>query len=88
MIYAPVAGELVSREDFDPGKLAPAADTLRVWDEARKLAIVFWRSVAAETRISSAFRQTARRHARSLDAHEDPRQPAADEPAFQRERPS
>jgi len=38
MICAPVAGELVSREDFDPGKLAPTADTLRVWDEARKLA--------------------------------------------------
>ena len=57
MIYAPVAGELVSREDFDPGKLAPTADTLRVWDAARKLAIAFWRSVAAEKRISSAFRR-------------------------------
>lgn len=88
MICAPVAGELVSREDFDPEKLAPTAHTLRVWDEARKLAIVFWRSVAVEKRISSAFRQTARRHARSLEAHEDSREPAADEAAFQRERPS
>ena len=36
MIYAPVAGELVSREDFDPGKLAPTADTLRVWDASQE----------------------------------------------------
>ena len=88
MIYAPVAGEVVSREDFDPGKLAPTADTLRVWGEARELAIVFWRSVAKEKRISSAFRQTAKRHARSLEAHEEPQQPGADQPVFQRERPS
>nr|WP_093111637.1 type II toxin-antitoxin system HipA family toxin YjjJ [Variovorax sp. CF079] len=88
MVYAPVAGELVSRDDFDPGKLVPTADTLRVWDAARKLAIAFWQSAAGDKRISGAFREAAGRHARSLAAHEDPPQPAADEPVFQRERPS
>lgn len=36
MIYAPVAGELVERE-YDPGALMPSADTLRVWQDARRL---------------------------------------------------
>src|SRR5207253_10966665 len=34
MIYAPVAGEIVPRDDFDPGRLAPSAQTLRVWEPA------------------------------------------------------
>ncbi|MBT2321310.1 type II toxin-antitoxin system HipA family toxin YjjJ [Variovorax paradoxus] len=88
MVYAPVAGELVSRDEFDPGKLAPTADTLRVWDEALQLAISFWRSVTREKRISSAFRETAKRHARSLEASAGAQPPAAEEPVFQRARPS
>lgn len=63
MIYAPIAGELVARNDFDPGKLVPSAETLRVWDLARQLALNFWQQVAEDDKISRQFRSLARRHA-------------------------
>ena len=64
MIYAPVAGELVPRHDFDPARLAPSAETLRVWDLARSMALDFWKSVGGEERISDEFRAIAGRHAK------------------------
>jgi hypothetical protein len=88
MIYAPIAGELVSREGFDPARLAPTADTLRVWGQAWSLATVFWRSVAGDKRISTAFRSIAKRHAHSLETRDPMQRPAAAEPAFQRDLPS
>ena len=66
MIYAPVAGELVER-DFDPGALAPAADTLAAWKEARLLARDYWQAVAGDKRISAGFRRLAQGHAAALD---------------------
>jgi hypothetical protein len=87
MIYAPVAGELVPRE-FDPGRLAPSADTLRVWGDAKELAIDFWNRAADDERISGEFRAMADRHARSLEASHELQRPAAEEPVFQRETPS
>ena len=67
MIYAPIAGELVPRDDFDPGGLVPAAQTLRVWDQARAMALDFWRRVGTEERVGEGFRALARRHAASLE---------------------
>lgn len=83
MMYAPVAGELVER-DFVPATLAPSANTLRVWGEARSLATEFWHRAAEDQRISAAFRQMAANHARGLEASEVER-PSAQEPAFLRE---
>lgn len=88
MVYAPVAGEIVPRDDFDPAQLAPSAQTLRVWDLARELALRFWQLAAEDARISDEFRQLAALHARSLQENETLAQPASREPAFQRERPS
>ncbi|WP_077003328.1 hypothetical protein [Variovorax sp. KK3] len=70
MIYAPIAGELVSRDDFDPSRLAPTADTLRVWAHASSLAIAFWRSAAEDKRISAGFREMAKRHLRNLESRQ------------------
>lgn len=89
MIYAPVAGEIVPRNDFDPARLAPTAETVRVWDAARRLATRFWELAAQDPMISAEFRGAARRHADALAAgHSEAQLPAQEEPAFQRERPS
>ena len=65
MVYAPVNGELVER-DFDPGALAPTAETLRPWKQAGELARTYWQAVAQDERISSEFRALAERHAGQL----------------------
>ena len=66
MIYAPVAGEIVPRDDFDPARFAPTAETVRVWDRARQLASLFWELAAQDPMISPKFRGVAQRHADSL----------------------
>ena len=58
MFYAPVAGEVVSR-DWASQPPRPNANTLAVWPQARELALVFWRRVAADERISHEFRALA-----------------------------
>lgn len=88
MVYAPVAGEIVPRDDFDPAALAPSAQTLRVWEPARALAVRFWQQAAQDARITPAFRRVAARHAGRLAARDEPAQPGAQEPGFVRERPS
>ncbi|TWO73415.1 type II toxin-antitoxin system HipA family toxin YjjJ [Caenimonas sedimenti] len=65
MIYAPIAGEIVPR-DFEPGRLAPSAETLREWPRARALAARYWERVAGEPMVSGDFRALAERHAVSL----------------------
>ena len=55
MLYAPVAGELVER-DFAASNLQPTTATLPVWSAALALAQAFWRSAAADSRISAGFR--------------------------------
>lgn len=88
MVYAPVAGEIVAREDFDPATLVPTAQTLRVWEAARALAQRFWVLAAQDLRISEGFRALAERHAQSLAARRGPPLRGVEEPAFVRERPS
>lgn len=67
MVYAPISGELVPRDDFDPARLQAGAQTLRVWDQARALAAEFWARAAADERISSdEFRRELQRHARAF----------------------
>ena len=58
MLYAPVGGELVSR-DFAARPLQPTAATLPEWDKARTLAIRFWEIAAADARVSDGFRAIA-----------------------------
>lgn len=62
MLYAPVAGEVVPR-DFAAQPPRPTVHTLAVWPQARELATQFWRSAAADARISPAFRATAQSNA-------------------------
>jgi hypothetical protein len=85
MTYAPVAGEIVERPEFDPGALASSAETIKVWDDARALATEFWMRVAAEPMISDDFRAMAEGHVRSLEGRAEAIHPAGVEPAFLRE---
>lgn len=65
MLYAPVGGELVPR-DFASRPLQPTAATLGEWDEARRLAQVFWQAAAADERVSADFRAIAAENARHV----------------------
>ena len=56
MLYAPVGGELVSR-NFAERPRQPTAATLPEWPQALALARSFWAAVSADTRISAGFRQ-------------------------------
>ncbi|RYF39243.1 MAG: transcriptional regulator, partial [Comamonadaceae bacterium] len=67
MVYAPTAGELVER-DFDPAALGSPVQALRQWADARLLAQRYWQAVAADGRISAAFRKKAAAHARALQS--------------------
>ena len=62
MLYAPVKGELVER-DFASRKLQPTSHTLAVWPQAKQLAQQFWHSVAADARVSDAFKALAQANA-------------------------
>ena len=62
MLYAPVKGELVER-DFASRKLQPTSHTLAVWPQAKQLAQQFWHSVAADKRVSDAFKALAQANA-------------------------
>ena len=62
MLYAPVKGELVER-DFAARKMQPTSQTLTVWPQAKQLAQQFWQSVAADTRVSDAFKVLAQANA-------------------------
>ena len=62
MFYAPVKGELVDR-DFASRKLQPTSHTLAVWLQAKQLAQQFWQSVAADARVSDAFKALAQANA-------------------------
>ena len=55
MLYAPIAGELVTR-DFAARSLQPTTATLPEWERARALAQTFWRAAADDDRISAGFR--------------------------------
>ena len=62
MLYAPVAGEVVPR-DLAAQPPRPTVHTLAVWPQARELALRFWQAVAADPRISAAFRAIAQANA-------------------------
>ena len=65
MLYAPVSGELVTR-DFASRPQQPTAATLGEWDEAQRLARVFWLAAAADERVSADFRAIAAENARQV----------------------
>ena len=65
MLYAPVGGELVTR-DFAARGLQPSAATQAEWARAQALAVVFWQSAAADERISTGFRTIAAENLRTL----------------------
>ena len=66
MLYAPVGGELVQRDFAVKGKPQPTSATLPEWPRALALAIQFWQTVAADTRISTEFRAIAAENALKL----------------------
>jgi HipA-like C-terminal domain len=70
MLYAPVGGELVQRDFAVKNgvitKLQPTSATLPEWPRAVALAIQFWQMVAADERISNAFRAIAAGNALKL----------------------
>ncbi len=66
MFYAPIGGELVQRDFAAKGKPQPTSATLPEWPRALALAIQFWQTVAADTRISAAFRAIAAENAVKL----------------------
>ena len=66
MLYAPVKGELVER-DFAARKMQPTSQTLTVWPQAKQLAQQFWQSVAADTRVSGAFKALALENAEVVE---------------------
>ena len=59
MLYMPIAGEVVAQELGARGMAATEA-TRDLWDEARGLALRFWRAVEGEGQISEGFREIAR----------------------------
>lgn len=65
MLYAPVAGEVVPR-DFLAQPPRPTVHTLGTWPRALELAMGFWRSAAADPRISPGFQATAQANAEGL----------------------
>jgi hypothetical protein len=66
-LYAPVNGELPARE-LESSAMAPTVETLEEWPAARQLAAVFWQAVAADRRITPAFRAIARKNAQFTSA--------------------
>lgn len=66
MLYAPIGGELVQRDFAAKGKPQPTSATLPEWPSALALAIQFWQTAAADTRISTAFRAIAAENALKL----------------------
>jgi len=62
MLYAPVGGELVTR-DFASRPLQPTAAMLGEWEEARGQALAFWKAAAADERVSAGFRIIAAENA-------------------------
>ena len=66
MRYVPIAGEIVAR-DFGGRNLQPTAATLPEWQQARKLAATFWRTAAADDRISIGFRAIALENRQHLE---------------------
>ena len=66
MLYAPVGGELVQRDFAVKGKPQPTSATLPEWPRALTLAIQFWQTAAANSRISVAFRAIAAENAAKL----------------------
>jgi hypothetical protein len=66
-LYAALNGELPPR-DLAASAAAPTVETLEEWPLARRLATVFWQAVAADTRVTAAFRAIARQNARFTGA--------------------
>jgi hypothetical protein len=70
MLYAPVGGELVQRDFAVKNgvvtKPQPTSATLPEWPRALALAILFWQTAAADTRVSAAFRAIAAENAVKL----------------------
>jgi hypothetical protein len=66
MLYAPSCdGRIPAREFVPPG---PSAEALDVWDEARTLALAFWRDGSDAPTISDGMRRIAAANARALSA--------------------
>lgn len=66
MLYAPGGdGRVPSRDFIPPG---PSADALDVWDEARTLALAFWREGSDAPTVSDDMRRISAANARALSS--------------------
>ena len=66
MLYAPTSdGQLPPRDFRVP---TPTADTWDVWNDARELAVLFWRRASELQRLSASIRAIASENADALDA--------------------
>ena len=63
MLYAPEHGQLIERTFMPP---PPTAQTLSVYARANALAQHHWRRVAADERVSAAFRSTSAANAAAV----------------------
>jgi hypothetical protein len=66
MLYAPVRGVELAERRHAPRLPLPADET--AWNEAAPGALAFWQAVAADARISPAFRRLGAANATALDA--------------------
>ena len=66
MLYAPSGDGRVPTRDFVPP--SPSADALDVWDEARTLALAFWREGSDAPTVSDDMRRIAANNARALSS--------------------
>lgn len=66
MLYAPGTDGRIPAPDFVPP--SPSADALDVWDEARTLALAFWREGSDAPTVSDEMRRIAAGNARALSA--------------------
>jgi hypothetical protein len=64
MLYAPAADGLTPARDFVAP--SPTADTLDVWEEARAMALQFWRLAADAASVSDVMRGIARTNAHDM----------------------
>jgi hypothetical protein len=66
MLYAPADDGLTPAQDFVVP--SPTPDTLDVWEEARAMALEFWRHAAEAPSVSDAMRRIAHDNAKAIGA--------------------
>jgi HipA-like C-terminal domain len=64
MLYAPTSGDELPARQFEPA--LPTSENLDIWDDMANIAERYWRTVAANKRVSPQFRKIAEMNARRV----------------------